>query len=457
MTIKRLALAGFCAAMFTSPAQAITLLEAYQAAKTHDPEYLAARAEHEAGSKHVYIGAAALLPQVQLSLYRAQNDGWKEYPRASLLSKTPQTARDDLDYKSKHYQLQVRQTIFDWRKISEFRQARSRTQQSFERMHYHQNNLALRVTQAYFDALLAQQTLDLLNARVTAYDEQFIRAQKLYQAGEGTLTDIDEARAKRDIAFAQRIETTDQLRIALQNMRNITGQHAQTLTRLAENFPLTPPQPAALEDWLDLARKNSPELRVAQSALEISDRELDKAWGGFLPSVELVGNVTRSESDSLSTLQQTNHTRSVGVQVSIPLFNGGHTLASTAQQAALRTQQKHILEATRQRIESQVTTAFHGTLSGISKIRGHEQAVKSSQAALNSTRMGFRAGLRTNADILDAEEQLFQAKRNLAEARHQYLLNALSLRAHSGILLEEDVERLDEFLEWHNKKSPLAS
>lgn len=434
------------AASFSTPAQATNLLEVYQAAQQHDPEFLAAIAEHRAGQKNTQIALGKMLPQVSATLQRTKVGGARDIPMRTLAGKVVNNS-EPLDYTSKHYAINVRQTVFDWYKISDFRQARVKTRQSDERFEAQKNRLALRVVQQYLEAILAQQSVELLTARVTAYEEHAKRAQRLYQAGEGTLTDIHEAQARRDIAIAEKLEALDQLRVALRTMQNLTGTPITALTRLSNHFPLSPPSPNTVDAWLERALTNNPEYLMAQSDLEISDRELDKARAGHLPTIELTGTLAKSDSETLTSLGQTNYTKSAGIAVNIPIFNGWHTMGVVSQYAEMRTQKKHTLESVRQKLETQISTAFHGSINGIKKINGHQLAVQSSEMALKSTRMGFSAGLRTNADILDSQEQLYHAQRNLTEARYQYLVHTLSLRALAGVLLEDDIARINEFLE----------
>lgn len=423
------------------PAYALNLLEAYQAAKQNDPTYRAAMAEHQAGQKNDELAVAGLLPQVSASLYRGKTVGVRLQPGF-----TGRITQSDLDYDSKNYGIQLRQSLFDWRKVSEFRQGRARVSYSDAVFAAKSNELAIRVAGAYFDTLLAQNTLSLLDARVRAYEEQLVRAENLYRAGDGTVTDMDEARARRDIAIAQRYEAQDRLKVALRSLQELTGAVPDALHILGDEFPLSVPVPATLEEWVDVARQNSPDIRAGEHALEIAAREVDKARAGHLPTVDMIGSLSKTVSDTVSTLNQENRTRSIGVQVSIPIFSGGYSWALSDQTLAKREQARQELEAARHRVELDITRYFTASLSGVSKVRGYEQAVKSSERALHSTKMGFTAGLRTNVDILNAEEQLFQARRDLAEARYQYLVSTLRLRASAGVLVEDDIARLNGFL-----------
>ena len=426
---------------FALPANALGLHEAYQAALKNDPTWLAAVAENNAGQQNDALALAGLLPQISGSIYKGKTMGRREQPLSN-----GRIYQDTLDYVSESYSVQLRQSLFNWQRISEFRQGRARVRYSDALFTAKKHELGVRVATAYFDALLAQRNLELSDARVKSLSELAEQAEMLYKAGEGIVTDIDEARARRDIAIAERYEAQDRVQITLRSLRELTGAVPDHLRALGDKLPLALPLPATVDDWLDMARRNSPQVLMSEQALEVASREVDKNRAGHMPTVELVGSVSKADSESLNTLNQRTWSRSLGVQVTIPIFSGGYTTAAIAQSVARREQATQELEIARNKTDQDVTRYFTGTVSGVSKVKGYEQAVVSSERALHSTRMGFKAGMRTSVDILNAEEQLYRSQRDLAQSRYQYLVNTLQLKASAGILTEADILDVDRLL-----------
>ena len=277
-------------------------------------------------------------------------------------------------------------------------------------------------------------------------EQQLKTAEVQFKAGDGTITDVDEARARRDLARAQLIEARNQLTVAMRSLQELVGDKPVSLAQLKADFAKQlKPELETLDTWLDRALETSADIAAQRRALEVAEREVDKNRAGHLPTVDVYASSGRSQSDSFSSINQEYRTRQLGVQVNIPIFSGGYTNAATTQAIANRERARNELEATVNKTHIEVTKQYSGTVSGLAKVQALELAVKSSEQALESTKMGFKAGMRSNVDILNAEEQLYTSRRDLAEAKYVYLLSRLRLKAAAGQLSEADMGEVDSY------------
>lgn len=423
------------------PASALGFMEAYRAALQNDPTYQAAIAENEAGQQNRAMGRAGLLPQISANASRARVRGEREYNTQTLSD-----VIEPLSYFSTSRTVQVRQSVLNMAAIANFRQGRARAEYSTEVFRGKQNDLALRLSSAYFQALLSQHAIDLAQAKVQSIEQQLKTAEVQFKAGDGTVTDVDEARARRDLAQAQLIEARNQLTVAMRSLQELVGDKPVSLAQLKADFAKQlKPELETLDTWLDRALESSADIAAQRRALEVAEREVDKNRAGHLPTVDVYASSGRSQSDSFSSINQEYRTRQLGVQVNIPIFSGGYTNAATTQAIANRERARNELEATVNKTHIEVTKQYSGTVSGLAKVQALELAVKSSEQALESTKMGFKAGMRSNVDILNAEEQLYTSRRDLAEAKYVYLLSRLRLKAAAGQLSEADMGEVDSY------------
>lgn len=424
------------------PASALGFMEAYRAALQNDPTYQAAIAENEAGQQNRAMGRAGLLPQISANASRARVRGEREYNTQTLSG----NVIEPLSYFSTSRTVQVRQSVLNMAAIANFRQGRARAEYSTEVFRGKQNDLALRLSSAYFQALLSQHAIDLAQAKVQSIEQQLKTAEVQFKAGDGTVTDVDEARARRDLAQAQLIEARNQLTVAMRSLQELVGDKPVSLAQLKADFAKQlKPELETLDVWLDRALETSADIAAQRRALEVAEREVDKNRAGHLPTVDVYASSGRSQSDSFSSINQEYRTRQLGVQVNIPIFSGGYTNAATTQAIANRERARNELEATVNKTHIEVTKQYSGTVSGLAKVQALELAVKSSEQALESTKMGFKAGMRSNVDILNAEEQLYTSRRDLAEAKYVYLLSRLRLKAAAGQLSEADMGEVDSY------------
>ncbi len=305
---------------------------------------------------------------------------------------------------------------------------------------------AVRLAGRYFDVLLAHETAKLANAKLSALNEQVASTQRRRQLGDGTVTDVDDAVARRDLAQAELIEAEDSLVVARRQLQEYVGEAPDQIATLQETFPTPPLQPDNLQAWIIRAGTDNPSIRARRLNVNTADEEVAKAKAGHWPTLDLVLGYTAADSETLSTQNQRNRYTSAGVELNIPLYSGGYVSARARQSVATRDQAQEDLNATREEIISGTTREFRGVQSGEARIHALEKAVSSSERSLLSSKKGFLAGSSTNIDILNAQEQIFTARRDLFEAKLRYLLAKLRLAADVGALGDDDIESANAYL-----------
>lgn len=431
----RLALACL-AGLASMHASALDLKEAWELLQAQGPTYRAAVHERDAGLENRAIGRAGLLPQLSASASRSRVDGTREQ----------NNIENDLDYDAEAYIVRLRQPLYNREKFAEYRQGKQRADYSEAVFDATTQQVAVTLAGRYFDVLLARETIDLATAKLKAFEQQVAATQRRFDLGDGTITDVDQATARRDLAQAELIEAQDHQVVALRRLQEIIGQVPENLATLRQDFPTPTLQPSSLPDWLSQAKANNPSLRAQQFNHGLAAEEVNRAKSGHWPTLDLVLGYTDSDSDSVSTIDQQNRYASAGVELNMPLYAGGGVSARVRQAVASREQAGEELNATREEVLSATTREFRGVQSGETRIRALERAVASSERAQDSARKSFLAGSSTNLDILNAEEQVYIARRDLLEAKLRYLQARLQLAAAVGLLGEDDILQANTYL-----------
>jgi outer membrane protein len=311
-------------------------------------------------------------------------------------------------------------------------------------------DLIVRVAQAYFDVLASQDSLAFIQAQKTAISEQLAQAKRNFEVGTATITDTHEAQARFDLASSQEIAAHNDLQIRRNALQQIIGKFPERLTPLRPAAELNPPKPNAMEPWVASAEDQNLAVRIQEAALEIASREIKRARAGHYPTLNLVGSYG-SNSASISTVGTVSvgtdsTSQSIGLQLAIPIYAGGGVNALQRQAIANEEKARQDLENARRSAALAVRQAFLGVTSGMAQVRALEQALVSSQSALDSNKLGYEVGVRINIDVLNAQQQLFSTKRDLAKARYETLLNGLRLKAAAGTLTEQDLEAVNRLL-----------
>jgi protease secretion system outer membrane protein len=422
------------------PAGAIDLSEAWRAALANDATIRAARAAADARRERLPQARSQLLPSVQASINRNRND---------LESTQPFLEREVTNrerYTSSNDTLQIRQPLFRMALWADYKQAQAIVEEANAVLEREHQNLVVKVGGAYLEALLAQDQLALIDAQKTAYRTQLAAARQRLEAGAGTRTDIDEAQARLDIALAQELEIRQALDLARRELQVLVEQPLGELARLdPAAMKLAQPDPDRVEDWTARAEQQSPEIHALAAQREAARRELDNARAGHFPTVDAVAQLSRSDSDNPARVGSTFENKSIGVQVNVPIYSGGLVNSQIRQARAELERIEQALEATRRDLGVRVHREFRGVTEGVLKVRALEQAVRSAETLVDSSRRSFQAGARTLVDVLNAEQQYATARRDLAQARYVYLNSRVRLQALAG---GEKAAVLDEINGW---------
>lgn len=405
-------------------ANPISLSDAWQAARQNDPSFQAAIAEREAGQAERAMGRAGLLPQISGAVGRNQVRGHLESPDAS-----GNMVRQDLHYDSNINELNLRQMVFDWDAITAYRQGGAKADMALATFDTQANENSERLINRYFQVLLSKQQLQIAKNNVAATFKHVDIAQNYFELGEGTITAVHEAQSRYDMAQARLLLAQDHLLIARRELQEMVGTSPQQVYGLKEIIVPEPLQPSYLEAWLDQAMERNAQIRVATQDVQVNALEIQRAFSGHLPSVQLIGSLRKTEGETLSTRSQTASTRSVGVQLNVPVYSGGRTQAQVNQAQHNRDRSQFEKAAIQEQIAVEVTRQYQGVLSGAQYIKALEKAVESNRLAIVAAEQGYQGGTSSIRDILDAQDRLYNAELDLTKARLDYVLARLMLAA----------------------------
>lgn len=419
--------AWLCAGML-GPAWGLDLMGAYEAAQVQDATIRAARAATDAARERLPQAKAQLLPNVSFSASRNSNDLTRT--QTNFLG---QPSTTDEQYFSHNQSLQLRQPLYRKALWAGYAQAEYVVQDAEAALAKESQNVGVKVAGAYMELLLAQDQLALVLKEQEVATRQLDAAQKSLRGGTGTRTDIDEVQARLDMIRAQTLEARQHVAYTQHQLQTLVNEPVTEVAPLVPGkMRLEPPAPATLDEWLALAEQSSPELMSLKARLEAARLEVDKAQAGHYPTLDAVAQITRSGSENVTSPSSSYTNRSVGLQLNVPIYAGGYASAAVRQALAEQTRAEEQLEAARRDLAVRLHREFRGVMEGVLKVRAREQAVKSAEQAVTSNRRSFSAGFRTVIDVLNAEQQLQMAQRDLARERYTYVVSRVRLHALAG-------------------------
>lgn len=440
MTFKPTPLFAALALSLATGAGAADLMETYELARQSDPQLAAAEANSLAIGQGVPIARAALLPQVNgsIGVTETRTDGELGSGEAF-----------ESDSRNRSWSVRLDQSIFDWGNYTSLNSARATRAQAEADYEVAVDSLLLRVSEAYFAVLTAEDALAFAEAEERAVGRQLEQAEQRFEVGLTAVTDVHEARARYDGARAAVINAGNALDDTREALAEITGQTDYNLLALRLNIPLDGPEPEALSEWEDVALRASPSLASRQFALQSAEHDIGTARSGHLPTID--GFVSRGESKLLSgevgpfSTTGSEQTQ-FGVQLNVPIFSGFATRSRVKQNIYLRDAAQDQLEAQRRLLLRQTRNDFRAVVAGVSEVEARRQALISAQSALEATQAGFEVGTRTIVDVLLSQQQLFQAQRDYSNARHQFILNGLRLKQTTGVIEVADIQAVNALL-----------
>jgi outer membrane protein len=427
----------------TGSVQAADLLDTFHAAQANDPVIGAARAQQQAGEEKVVQGRALLLPSVNLSANSTMNDTNVQYHP----TQPPLFLGGNYRYNSHGYNVNLVQPLFRQQNWFAYTEAELQTAISHAQYKVAEQDLLLRTAQAYFDVLNAQDAVELAQAQKAAITEQLGQAKRNFEVGSATITDTHEAQARFDLTGAQELAAQNNLEIKRRMLQQLTNSLPDQLKRLGSTLNLALPQPANMEKWIADAQLHNPQLAIAQANQQLAEKEVARNRGGHYPTVDLVANYGKNYANG-GTFGLGSDTRNanVGVQLNLPLFQGGATNSKWREAEANRERAAQELESARRNITLQTSQAYLGVVSGQAQVQALQQALVSSTSLLDATKTGQEVGVRTNLDVLNAQQQLYATRRDLYQAEYNYLLSKLRLKAASGSLDESELASVNQSL-----------
>jgi outer membrane protein len=418
-------------------AQKNDLLSIYRDALANDPIYASARFANQAAREREPQARSALLPNVGASL--GYNQIWQD-------SSTPNVSNS---FNSWGPSLQLTMPIYRPQNRDALSQAQLAVQSSEAQLAQARQDLILRVTQAYFDVLAAQDALTAIEASKKATAEQLAQAKREFEVGTKTIVDTHEAQARFDQIVAQEQVARGDLIVKRNALRAIIGRDAgDSLLPLRDAPQLAAPQPADVEAWARRAEEASYGVAIARAAAEIAKIETARSRHGHYPTLDLAASISQSRSSGSLTSDTSNTFRDsrIGVQLNIPLYAGGLIQSRVREALANEERARFDLETARRNAAQGARQAYTGVDFGLAQVRALESAEVSAKSQLDSTRLGYQVGVRINLDVLNATTQLFNTQRDLKKARYDFLVNSLRLKSAAGALEEKDLEAINALL-----------
>ena len=415
------------------------LEQVYRDALSYDAALAGARAALEAGREKLPQGRAGLLPAVNLTGSSSWNDATVNTAAGSASRR----------YNANAWQVQLTQPLFRWQNWVQYKQGEMQVALAEAQYQQARQDLTLRAAQAYFDVLVAQDVLAAASALHEANTQQLALARKSFEVGTVTITDVHEAQSRADLASAQVSAAESDLAVKRHALLVLTGKDPDALKGLRKGVALSRPEPADLQAWVASAENGSYAVQAAQVAREISDREVERNRAGHLPTVDLVASYgNNAVSNPLANFARSDTDATVvGVQLAMPLFQGGAVNSRVREAAALRDKASADLDNARRTAAQNARQAYLGVTSGLAQVKAFEAAQVSSRSALDANKLGYDVGVRINIDVLNAQSQLFDTLQKLSKARYDTLMAQLKLKAAAGTLGDEDIRAINTLLD----------
>jgi protease secretion system outer membrane protein len=406
--------------------EALSLTAAYDASRVNDPTVQSAAHAFEASTHEEAIGRGGLYPQVSLTSrygYGGRTDGGDD---SSYVNSN--------DYQSNNVTLAAQQPLYDKGRWAAYQEGKARGQLGTQLFDVAGQTLYDRVAKGYFDVARAENEIKLIAQQKAAINGLVTQSKKLYQGGQGAITDVDEAQARLDLVEAQEAEAQARRVAALRALSGRASVAIDDIQAMDEALPAGTPIPPErdLSYWTDIAREANPELAARLAAVNVAEAQADSQRAGHYPTLSLTSQLSRRENRQYQEQDPRQDAYYVGVQLDIPLYSGGAVRASVAKAEAQVAGAQSDYDVQRQQLAEDIEADYLGVVAGFAKSKAMQRAVESNQRALISTQKGFQGGVRSTVDILDAQQRVFQARRDLLNTKLDMLQSYVSLHTHTG-------------------------
>lgn len=436
MKFLQFVFAVFISILWHCSLQAADLMGIYQEALTQDPQYRSARAAYQAAEEKLPQGRAGFLPNITFSATRQVQEVETSFSGTNIIQ-------------NRGLVLSATQPLFRMQNIVIYQQSKIEVSKADAQFVVAAQDLILRVAQAYFDVLDAQIDVEVAEAQKKAILIQLEQAKRNFEVGVSTIVDTNEAQARHDLVISQEIAARNALEIKKRTLQGIIDRFPENLVGAKEiAADLTNLRYSSMDEWVRVAEEKNFALKIQQAAYEIAQQDVKKVWAQHYPTVDLVaqysdqtgvgGAITGRGIDLTS--------KSIGLQLNFPIFQGFSVQSQVREALALQNRALHDLENARRNITLQIRQQYLNVTNGIAQVKALKQALKSSQSQLDSTILGQQVGVRTEVDVLNVQQQLYSAKRDLAKAYHSYLMSRLRLSAEAGELDEDTLTQINAML-----------
>ena len=441
---------------------AASLLDVYEQALVNDPRIKEAFANKEAIIEAKPQARSFILPQLSGSASFSDNDsdGQSTFQQKIInpINGEEVVITNNTDFLQESETLQwdvtLRQAIFDYGSWMNLRKANKTVAQAEIDYLAAEQDLIIRVANAYFNVLAAEDTLEAEQAARQAIEKQLDQAQKRFDVGLIAITDVQEAQAAYDQSIANEITSKRNLATAKESLRAITDSYPGQLNKPDNNLPLIMPNPQSESDWVETSLEQNLSYLSAQVGVEIAKSEIKVQRSGHLPTIGIQASKRDIDTDSFRSdsgseftpADNENINEGVGVQLNLPLYSGGQVTSRVRQAVARHRASKEKLERVARETTRIARDSYLGVISGIATVKALQQSVKSSATALQATEAGYEGGTRTTVDVLDARRRLYSSQKNLAISKYDYLKNILQLKQAAGTLTQSDLEQINNWL-----------
>ena len=415
------------------------LMNIFKLSQENDPAYLQAKAEYRATFETQSQALSRLLPAITLTAETTRNE------QEISVGKNRFGGAGNFVFNSHSYAINLNQPIFRVDRFIALRQASSEIKQAEAELFQAQQELIIRIAERYFDVLASINNLEFAEAEVNSLSRQLDQANQRFEVGLSAITDVTEAQAGYDLATAREIQARNAIDNAREAVRELTGQYILDFETLGKSMPLVSPEPAAIEDWTDTALDQNIAVKAASFAAEVAQKEINVQRSGHLPTLDIVASKRYDSSGGRFGGTRT-HATTIGLQLNMPIYAGGSVNSQVRQAYENYNAAIHSLEQAQRAAQRLTREAYLGVISGISQVNALNQAVISSETALEATEAGFDVGTRTAVDVVASQRATSEARRDFSEARYSYILNTLRLKQAAGTLSPEDLQIVNVWL-----------
>ena len=430
--------------------ETVDLISLYQEALRNDSLLSSARFQNAAAQELAKQGKSLFLPSITMNASFDKQNKERKFLTSSLPSNDLLSGKKT-NYETYDYGVSLKQPLFDYSAYAEYKKILTQISLSDKQLIKTQQDLILRISEAYFETLLAKNQVDLFQFQRASIQEQLLKAEAQFEAGLISVTDINEAKTKKALIKAQQLSAIQKLKIKKREIQIITGKLPGQLTPLKPRIIFTEID-NLVDDWISIAQENNLELQIKKDEIKIAEREIDSRRSGHYPTIDAVASRSRNWDKGGYPYGATknegmrSYSDSIGVEISIPIFSGGMTSSRVREAVLLKSKLEEDIEYLRRGIELEVRDFYLSLQTNFSEISAYQQAMEAAKLQLESTQLGFQEGLRNSIEVLDSQQILFNAKLNILESRYNYILNFINLKLAVGMLSISDLDEINQYL-----------